>query len=231
MPELLAVTDLIADVAIIFASIAVAAFAFSYATFFNWRLTQAGRSLMYFVLALLSVALLSFLGRWLGPEYFGREVLRPLTWGAVFVTACRLTWVLWTSRALNIESRSTSRSNAMTTDPLIPAAVKLAAKRAALKTAAQAARGAGAAVVAAIGASLIGVDWLIVGATAGASVITVVWAAIDAYLDKINNGIPSEYSDVTLAKVSVQEPRQTEINVDHAVARVLLRSDLKNKEA
>lgn len=97
MPELLAVTDLIADVAIIFATFAVAAFTFSYATFFNWRLTQAGRSIMYFVLSLLSIAVLSFLGRWLGPEYFGRELLRPLTWIAVGLTATRMTWVLWTS--------------------------------------------------------------------------------------------------------------------------------------
>ncbi|WP_311257326.1 hypothetical protein [Microbacterium sp. WCS2018Hpa-9] len=106
MPELLVVTDLIADIAIIFASIATAIFVASYAIFFNWRLTQAGRSLMYFVVALLSVALLSFLGRWLGAEYFGRELLRPLTWCAVALTAIRLTWVLWTSRALDIASRS-----------------------------------------------------------------------------------------------------------------------------
>lgn len=105
MPELLVITDQIADIAIIFASVATAVFVFSYATFFNWRLTQAGRSLMYFVVALLSVALLSFLGRWLGAEYFGRELLRPLTWSAVALTACRLTWVLWTSRSLDIESR------------------------------------------------------------------------------------------------------------------------------
>ncbi len=105
MPELLVITDLVADIAIIFASVATAVFVFSYAVFFNWRLTQAGRSLMYFVVALLSVALLSFLGRWLGPEYFGRELLRPLTWCAVALTAVRLTWVLWTSRSLSIESR------------------------------------------------------------------------------------------------------------------------------
>lgn len=110
MPELLSFTDPIADVGIIFAFVAAFAFVVSYATFFNWRLTQAGRSLMYFVIALLSVALLSFLGRWLGPEYLGRELLRPVTWWAVAVTAMRLTWVLWNSsrsgQSLDIESRS-----------------------------------------------------------------------------------------------------------------------------
>lgn len=112
MPELLTYTDPIADVGIIAAFIAAFAFVVSYATFFNWRLTQAGRSLMYFVIALLSVALLSFLSRWLGPEYWGREILRPLTWWAVALTAARMTWVLWTSsrngRSLDIESRRRS---------------------------------------------------------------------------------------------------------------------------
>lgn len=109
MPELLEITDPIADVGIIFAFVAAVVFVVSYASFFNWRLTAAGRSLMYFVIALLSVALLSFLGRWLGPEYWGREILRPVVWWAVAATATRLTWVLWTSsrqgHSLDIESR------------------------------------------------------------------------------------------------------------------------------
>lgn len=79
------------------------------------------------------------------------------------------------------------------TEKIVPPAVKLAAKRAGLKTAAQSARGAGAAVVAAIGASVLGVDWLLVAGTAGAGVITVVWAGVDAYLDKIHHGIPEDY--------------------------------------
>ncbi|MFT4282375.1 hypothetical protein [Microbacterium sp.] len=79
------------------------------------------------------------------------------------------------------------------TNEIVPPEVKLAAKRAAAKTAAQAARGAGAAIVGTIGLSVLGVDWLAVAATAGASLITVAWAAADAYLDKIHNGIPVEY--------------------------------------
>ncbi|WP_336647512.1 hypothetical protein [Microbacterium sp. MMO-10] len=93
-------------------------------------------------------------------------------------------------------------------DQIIPAAVKLAAKRAALKTAAQAARGAGAAVVAAIGASVLGVDWVLVAGTAGAGLVTVVWAGVDAYLDKVNNGIPVEYAD---AAAAVQELRRDQV--------------------
>lgn len=109
MPELLTITDRLADIGIIVAFAAAVTFVISYAVFFNWRLTQAGRSLMYFVIALLAVALLSFLGRWFGPEYWGREILRPVTWWAVAITSIRLTWVLWASshlgRPLDIQSR------------------------------------------------------------------------------------------------------------------------------
>lgn len=109
MREYLALTDLIADIGILIAVVACTAFVASYATFFNWRLTAAGRALMYFVVALLSVAVIASLGRWLGPEYFGRELLRPLTWLAVAGTSTRLTVVLWTSsrrgRSLDISSR------------------------------------------------------------------------------------------------------------------------------
>lgn len=97
MPDLLQYTDPFADVGIIVAVLACIAFVVSYAGFFQWRLTPAGRSLLYFVIALLSVAIISYLARWFGPDYFGRAVLRPLTWWAVAFTAVRLTVVLWTS--------------------------------------------------------------------------------------------------------------------------------------
>lgn len=109
MPELLAITDRFADVGIIVAFIAAFGFVVSYATFFRWRKTPAGRSLLYFVAALIAVAFLSFLGRWLGPEYWGRVLIRPIVWWTVAGTAIRLTWVLWTSsrnnQSLDIESR------------------------------------------------------------------------------------------------------------------------------
>lgn len=106
------------------------------------------------------------------------------------------------------------------TDQIIPAAVKLAAKRAAIKTAAQSARGAGAAVLAAIGTTLLGVDWLTVAGIAGGGVVTVVWAGADAYLDKIRNGIPVEYTDVALVKQAVVEPIEAVADQEAAIARV-----------
>lgn len=78
---------------------------------------------------------------------------------------------------------------------IVSESVKLAAKRAAIKTMAQSARGAGAAIVVSIGASVFGVDWVLVAGTLGASIITVAWAGVDAYLDKIHNGIPVEYTE------------------------------------
>lgn len=106
MPDLLDYTDPFADVGIGVAMFACLAFVVSYVGAFNWRLTSAGRSLLYFVLALLSVAIISFLARWFGPEYWGRAVLRPLTWWAVAITAVRLTFVLWTSPSIDIKSRT-----------------------------------------------------------------------------------------------------------------------------
>ncbi|WP_336632569.1 MULTISPECIES: hypothetical protein [unclassified Microbacterium] len=109
------------------------------------------------------------------------------------------------------------------TDRIIPAAVKLAAKRAAVKTAAQSARGAGAAVVAAIGASVLGVDWMLVAGVAGAGVVTVVWAGADAYLDKIRNGIPVEYTDATLVEQATLTEDAQLADQEAAVSRVLRR--------
>lgn len=112
MPDLLTITDQIADIGILVAVAAAAVFVVSYAIFFNWRLTPEGRSILYFVLALLSVAFISFLARWVGPEYWGREFFRPVTWWAVALTLVRLTVVLWTSsrrgNSINIAPRSTS---------------------------------------------------------------------------------------------------------------------------
>lgn len=113
MREYLEVTDLIADIGIIAASIGAILFVFSYGAFFNWRRTPAGRALMYVFISLGSVALLAFAVRWLGPEYLGRELFRPLTWWAVAVTVFHLVWVLWSNwrveSPLDIESRPRNR--------------------------------------------------------------------------------------------------------------------------
>lgn len=116
----------------------------------------------------------------------------------------------------------------MTTDPIVPAAVKLAAKRGFIRTATQSL--ASVIPIAAIAIPTTGDALLGLGLGAAGAIVTAILAGSASALSIVSNGIPREYSDVTLAKVSVQEPREVETNVDAAVNRVLLRSDLKNKE-
>ncbi len=97
MREALETTDLFADIGILVAAGASTVFVISYGVFFSWRKTPAGRALMYFVLSLASVAWLAGFGRWLGPEYWGREFFRPVTWWAVAVTIGHLVGVLWSN--------------------------------------------------------------------------------------------------------------------------------------
>ena len=109
MREHLAVTDSIADWGLIFAFAGVVVFTVSYWRFFNWRKTLAGKSLMYVCFSFTAVAQLSLLGRWFGPHYWGREILRPVVWWSVAITVSRLVYVLWSSwrvsEAIDIESR------------------------------------------------------------------------------------------------------------------------------
>lgn len=117
----------------------------------------------------------------------------------------------------------------MTTDPIVPAAVKLAAKRGFIRTASQSL----SSVIPISGIAIVlSSDWLLgVGLGAGGAIVTALLAGTASALSIISSGIPKDYSDVTLVKMSVQEPQQVENNVNYAVERVLLRSDLKNKEA
>jgi hypothetical protein len=103
--------NLVADIAILVAFGAAVVFVISYAVFFNWRRTAAGRALMYVFLSLVGATLLSGLGRWIGTDYWGREFIRPLIWGAVAVAVIRLVFVLWSNwrverPSLDIESRA-----------------------------------------------------------------------------------------------------------------------------
>lgn len=111
MREALELTDLIADIGILVAGAGAIIFVISYATFFNWRATPAGRALMYVFIAMASVALLAGAGRWLGPDYWGREFFRPATWWSVAVTIGHLVHVLWASwrRTEPVDIRSRAR--------------------------------------------------------------------------------------------------------------------------
>lgn len=54
-----------------------------YATRSPWTATELGIALMFQKLAILGICLLITLGLWLGDDYWGRDVLRALVYGAV----------------------------------------------------------------------------------------------------------------------------------------------------
>lgn len=87
--------ELIADYEILAAGVGAIIFAVSYGVFFQWRRTQAGRALMYFVLSLVALFLLNALGRFSGGDYFARDWLRLAIYTSILVTVWRLVYVLW----------------------------------------------------------------------------------------------------------------------------------------
>lgn len=88
--DLFAIGDLIMLVAILGAL----TFTLSYGTFFAWRKTPAGRSLLYFVCALDAWAIQSFVAR-VNPDYWGREYLRILVYTLIAITVWRMVFSLW----------------------------------------------------------------------------------------------------------------------------------------
>lgn len=105
----------VGDLIMVTAVVGAVVFALSYAFFFNWRKTDAGRALMYFVWSLIAVFTSNTLARFLGVEYFGREWVRLAVYICVAVTTWRLVFVLWrnwqqNTPVLNIQSRNRSRN-------------------------------------------------------------------------------------------------------------------------
>lgn len=114
--------NLIGDIEIFVAGAGAIVFAVSYAVFFRWRKTSAGRALMYFVLSLVALFMLNALGRWTEGDYPFREYIRVTTYSALVVTVWRLVWVLWrnwrggSERPLDVvtrKSKEETRENEM----------------------------------------------------------------------------------------------------------------------
>jgi hypothetical protein len=105
------ILDLIGDVEIFLAGAGAIVFAVSYAFFFNWRKTPAGRALMYFVISLIALVVRSSLGRSFGAETWWWQPFSVVVFTAVTATIWRLVWVLWRNwrlghaRPLEIETR------------------------------------------------------------------------------------------------------------------------------
>lgn len=114
----------------------------------------------------------------------------------------------------------------MTTDPIVPAAVKLAAKRGFIRTATQSL--ASVIPIAAIAIPTTGDALLGLGLGVAGAVVTAILAGSASALSIISNGIPREYTDVTLVKQALATTSESVADQESAVARVLLRRDLKN---
>lgn len=113
----------------------------------------------------------------------------------------------------------------MTVDPIVPAAVKLAAKRGFIRTATQSL--ASVIPIAAIAIPTTGDALLGLGLGAAGAIVTAILAGSASALSIVSNGIPKDYADVTLVKQALATNTESIADQNAAVSRVL-RRDLKN---
>jgi len=109
------------------------------------------------------------------------------------------------------------------TDPIVPAATKLAAKRGFVRTLSQGYYSALAGLtLSAVGIGLIAVvhgevDLLPTVVTVAAWLLSPVVGAAASYFDIMSKGIPGDYQTATLAKHSVLTTVEQATDVNHAV--------------
>lgn len=111
------------------------------------------------------------------------------------------------------------------TNPIVPAAVSLAAKRGFTRTFTQTLASfipIAAIAIPTTGDALYGIGLGVAGAIASAAL-----AGGASYLSIISNGIPKDYADATLVEQAVATPTEAAADQDAAVSRVLLRRDLR----
>lgn len=113
----------------------------------------------------------------------------------------------------------------MTTDSIVPAAVKLAAKRGFIRTATQSL--SSVIPITAIAIPTTGDALLGLALGAAGAIVTAILAGSASALSIVSNGIPQDYSDVTLVQQAIEPTTENLADQDSAVARVLLRRDLK----
>jgi hypothetical protein len=105
-------------------------------------------------------------------------------------------------------------------DPIVPAATKLAAKRGLVRTTAQAYSTAlaGGISATAILATVTGEAPLIPTLiTWGVALVSPLLAGVASYLSILSAGIPDDYQTATLAAHSVLDPVEQQTDVNHAV--------------
>lgn len=116
----------------------------------------------------------------------------------------------------------------MTTDPIVPAAVKIAAKRAFVRTTYQAyaaTLGAGISATVILGIITGQVDAVATAVQFGVAVAAPPLAGLVAWLNVTSSGIPKDYTDVALVKQAVDDPGEAAADVEIAVQRVQHRAE------
>ena len=106
------------------------------------------------------------------------------------------------------------------TDPIVPAATKLAAKRGFVRTTAQAyAATLGGGITATAVLAIVNgeVDILTTAITLGVALVSPLLAGAASYASILSSGIPGDYQSATLAKHSVLTPVEQATDVNHAV--------------
>lgn len=112
------------------------------------------------------------------------------------------------------------------TDPIVPEAVKLAAKRGFIRTATQSL--ASVIPITAIAIPTTGDALLGLGLGVAGAIVTAILAGSASSLSIVSKGIPEDYADVTLVKQALATQTESIADQDAAVTRVQLRRDLKN---
>lgn len=88
------------------------AFAFSYAIFFRWTKTPAGRALLAFVVSLDVIFGLNLIGRFIGTEFAAWPILRIAAYLFTTVSMWTLVVTLWRGwRRITVEPSLKTRSN------------------------------------------------------------------------------------------------------------------------
>lgn len=114
----------------------------------------------------------------------------------------------------------------MSTESIVPAATRLAAKRAFVRTTFQAyaaTLGAGISATVILGIVTGQIDPIATAVQFGVAVAAPPLAGLVAWLNVTSNGIPRDYTDVALVQQVAQDTAQSEADIEAAIRRVTAR--------
>ena len=79
-PTVALVFNQIADIAALTVFAGMVSFTILYSTFYQWNKRKAGKSVLMLAVAFVTVALISSLALWIGPDYWLRPLWRMIGW-------------------------------------------------------------------------------------------------------------------------------------------------------